>query len=82
MEDMSAVIDAVDEWAAQPSHWLHGAVDPSAVAVVGHSDGGITVGGMTMSSSYHDARIKAAVVLAGAPDRSCPTADARSSPPC
>ena len=29
MEDMSAVIDAVDEWAAQPSHWLHGAATRS-----------------------------------------------------
>jgi dienelactone hydrolase len=68
MDDVSAVIDAIGAWAAQPSHWLHAAVDPAAVAVVGHSDGATTVGGMTMSSSYRDARIKAAVVLAGAPD--------------
>ena len=41
-------------------------MNPSLVGIIGHSDGAITVAGMTMSTSYSDPRIKLAVVMAGA----------------
>ena len=64
--DLSAVITATSYWAGRPGHWLHGTVDLSKIAAVGHSDGGSTVAAMTLNTGYHDARVKAAVVLAGA----------------
>jgi dienelactone hydrolase len=64
--DMSAVITQMITYAKTPGNFLSGAMNPSLVGVVGHSDGGMTVAGMTMSTSYVDARIKTAVVMSGA----------------
>ncbi len=66
MYDMSAVITAVSHWAADHTTWLSGVVDASNVAVVGHSDGAMTVAGMELSTGYYDSRPKAAIVLSGA----------------
>src|SRR5207245_1249996 len=65
MYDLSAVITAVQQRAAGNT-WLHGTVNAGNVAVVGHSDGAMTVAGMELSSGYHDARPRTAVVLSGA----------------
>lgn len=40
-------------------------VIPGEIAAVGHSDGGVAVAGMALSSRYHDGRIVAHVVLSG-----------------
>jgi dienelactone hydrolase len=45
---------------------LRGAVDPSRIAVAGHSDGGETVAALGLESCCIDARVGAVVVLAGA----------------
>ena len=37
----------------------------TAIGVIGHSDGAMTVAGMTMSTSYSDPRIKAVAVMSG-----------------
>lgn len=65
MYDLSAVITAVQQRAAGNT-WLHGTVNAADVAVVGHSDGAMTVAGMQLSSGYYDSRPRATVVLSGA----------------
>jgi dienelactone hydrolase len=64
--DMSAVITQMITYSKTPGNFLSWAMNPSLVGVVGHSDGGMTVAGMTMSTSYVDSRIKTAVVMSGA----------------
>jgi dienelactone hydrolase len=64
--DMSAVITQMISYAKTPGNFLSTAMNPSLIGVVGHSDGGMTVAGMTMSTSYNDPRIKTAVVMSGA----------------
>ena len=64
--DLSDVISAVLSASAHAGTPLAGMVDPSRVAVAGHSDGAVAVAGMTLNSAYHDGRIKAALVLSGA----------------
>ena len=66
MYDMSAVITQMQAYANTPGNFLSWAMNPSLVGIIGHSDGAITVAGMTMSTSYSDPRIKIAVVMAGA----------------
>ncbi len=66
MYDMSAVITQMITYARQPGNFLGAAMSQTQIAVIGHSDGAMTVAGMTMSTSYNDPRIKAAVVMAGA----------------
>jgi dienelactone hydrolase len=62
--DVSAVLTAMLS-AAAPGDWLAGAIDPSRVAVVGHSDGGETVAGMLLIRADRDPRVRAAVILGG-----------------
>ena len=66
MYDMSAVISQMQTYAKQPGNFLATAMDSSRVAVIGHSDGGMTVAGMVLSTSYNDPRIDTAVIMAGA----------------
>ncbi len=66
MYDVSAVITKMQAYAKEPGNFLSWAMDPNKVAVIGHSDGGMTVAGMTMSTSYYDNRIDTAIVMAGA----------------
>ncbi len=63
--DVSFVIDEVLHAAAQPSGVLAGLVDPDAIGAAGHSLGGITTIGLATNTCCHDARVKAAVVMAG-----------------
>jgi len=45
---------------------LHGTIDPSRIAVAGHSDGAETALATAYDSRYRDPRIAAAIVLSGA----------------
>jgi dienelactone hydrolase len=64
--DMSAVITQMLEYAKTPGNFLSTAMSQTQIGVIGHSDGAMTVAGMTMSTSYVDSRIKTAVVMSGA----------------
>jgi dienelactone hydrolase len=66
MYDMSAVITQMVTYAKTYGNWLSVAMVPTQIGVIGHSDGAMTVAGMTMSTSYNDPRIKMAVVMSGA----------------
>ncbi len=66
MYDMSAVITQMITYARQPGNFLGAAMSQTKIGVIGHSDGAMTVAGMTMSTSYNDPRIKSAVVMSGA----------------
>jgi hypothetical protein len=66
MYDMSAVITQMVKDANTRGNFLNTAMNPSQVGVIGHSDGAMTVAGMTMSTSYSDPRIKVADVMSGA----------------
>jgi hypothetical protein len=64
--DMSTVISQMLAYARTPGNFLNWAMSQTQIGVIGHSDGGMTVAGMTMSTSYVDSRIKTAVVMSGA----------------
>jgi dienelactone hydrolase len=66
MYDMSAVISQMLAYARQPGNFLGAAMSQTQIGIIGHSDGAMTVAGMTMSTSYNDPRIKAAIVMNGA----------------
>jgi len=53
---------------AGPIDTLAGAIEPGAVAAIGHSDGGDVTLAATSNTCCRDARIRAAVVLSGAED--------------
>lgn len=63
--DMSFVIDQVLKASAAANGPLSGLVDPHEVGAAGHSNGAITTLGLVANSCCRDARIKAAVVMAG-----------------
>lgn len=63
--DMSFVIDQVLKASATSNGPLSGLVDPKEIGAAGHSNGAITTLGLIGNSCCHDARIKAAVVMAG-----------------
>jgi dienelactone hydrolase len=46
---------------------LHGAVDSSRIAVAGQSDGGITALAVAYDPRYRDRRVRAAIIMSGAP---------------
>ena len=48
------------------SSTLFGMIDPAEIAVAGHSDGGETAQGVAYGASSLDARVRAAIVMAGA----------------
>jgi dienelactone hydrolase len=66
MYDMSAVITQMINYARTPGNFLGAAMSQTQIGIIGHSDGAMTVAGMTMSTSYSDPRIKTAVVMNGA----------------
>ena len=63
--DMSFVIDQVLRASAAASGPLSGLVDPNEIGAAGHSNGAITTLGLVANSCCRDARVKAAVVMAG-----------------
>jgi len=65
--DVSVVVDEVLAASAGSEGPLAGLVDPDAVALAGHSNGGITTFGAIANSCCRDERIRAALVLSGTP---------------
>ena len=63
--DMSYVIDQVLKTSAASTGPLSGLVDPKEIGAAGHSNGAITTLGLVANSCCRDARIGAAVVMAG-----------------
>ncbi len=64
--DMSAVIGGI-QWRVARDPWLlRATADPVRIGVVGHSDGGMTVAGMQLTTGYYDLRPKVTVVMSGA----------------
>ncbi|MCQ3811236.1 MAG: hypothetical protein KTV68_11880 [Acidimicrobiia bacterium] len=65
--DLSFLIDTVLEREADPKWPLAGLVDASRIAAVGHSNGAVTVHGISANSCCRDERIAAVVAMAGPP---------------
>lgn len=65
VDDISFVISSVLDLGAGDGP-LHGVVHDGPVAVIGHSDGGITAAAVAFASRVRDPRVAAAVVLSGA----------------
>lgn len=63
--DMTFVIDEVLRLNADGASPLRGSVDPARIGVAGHSMGGMTTLAVAGNTCCHDARVKAAVILAG-----------------
>jgi fermentation-respiration switch protein FrsA (DUF1100 family) len=63
--DVAFVVDAVRALASADGP-LRGRVGPDPVALIGHSDGGITVAAAGYASAVRDPRVGAVVVLSGA----------------
>ena len=64
--DLRFVITSVLQDGATPGGTLSGLIDPSEIAVIGHSDGGDVTLATASNSCCSDGRIKAAVILSGA----------------
>jgi predicted dienelactone hydrolase len=64
--DVSFVIGALLALNASPKSALAGRIDPSRIAVAGHSDGGVVSLAVAYDSRFRDSRIRAAIVLSGA----------------
>lgn len=64
--DMSFVITRLLADSAAPESPLHGLVDPTRIAVAGHSDGAMTAFAAAYESGFRDRRIDAAVIFSGA----------------
>jgi dienelactone hydrolase len=64
-EDMSYVLDAVLYDSLLPSGTLAGLVNPKEIGAAGHSNGAVTTLGLVANTCCYDARVKAAVVMAG-----------------
>jgi dienelactone hydrolase len=68
--------------AAKGSAWpLAGLVDADRVGASGHSNGGITTEGLAFNNCCQDKRIKAALVLAGSPQKFPGEDDFANAPP-
>ena len=65
--DLSFLIDTVAERAADPQWPLAGTVDNSEIAAIGHSNGAITVLGISSNTCCRDERVDAVVAMAGPP---------------
>ena len=64
--DMSFVISKLLAMSSNASGPLAGLIDPKAIAVSGHSDGGDTALASAYNDHYRDRRITAAAILSGA----------------
>lgn len=65
-KDMSFVISRMLATKATGDGILSGLINPHRIAVAGHSDGGSTALAVAYNRHYHDRRIRAAAILAGA----------------
>jgi dienelactone hydrolase len=63
--DLTLALSQVQQGSQDPSSFLGGLVDLAHVAAIGHSDGGSTVAELVQNPRLRDARIGAAVILAG-----------------
>ncbi len=79
--DMSLVIAGLLAAGADSGSDLRGLIDPGAIAVAGHSDGGETALAVAYAGFYLDRRVGAAVILSGANTPSGPFSFPSSSPP-
>jgi dienelactone hydrolase len=64
-KDMRYVLDAVLAASGQPTGTLSHLVDPKEVGAAGHSNGAVTTLGLVANTCCYDARVKAAIVMAG-----------------
>lgn len=64
--DMSVVISKLLALNGRPTSVLGGKIDPSRIAVAGHSDGAETALAVAYDHRYRDPRLRAAIVLSGA----------------
>lgn len=64
--DISFVITSLLAASAAPAGPLSGLIDPTKIAVAGHSDGADTVLAVGYNSRLRDRRVRAAVVMSGA----------------
>jgi pimeloyl-ACP methyl ester carboxylesterase len=64
--DVSFVISRLLRLSARPTGVLAGKIDPSRIAVAGHSDGGVAALAVAYDRRFRDPRIGAAIVLSGA----------------
>ena len=64
--DVSFVISRLLALTVRPGGVLGGKIDPSRIAVAGHSDGGVTALAVAYDHRFRDRRVRAAVVLSGA----------------
>jgi pimeloyl-ACP methyl ester carboxylesterase len=64
--DMSFVITRLLALSGRANGVLYGRIDPSRIAVAGHSDGAETALAVAYDHRYRDRRVRAAIVLSGA----------------
>jgi dienelactone hydrolase len=64
--DVSFVITRLLKADRTPGGILTGLIDPTRVAVAGHSDGAVTALAVAAERGYRDSRVRAAVILSGA----------------
>jgi predicted dienelactone hydrolase len=65
--DMSYVITRLLAMSERPTGALAARIDQSQIAVAGHSDGGVTALATAYDRRFRDRRVRAAIVLSGAP---------------
>jgi len=63
--DLSFLVGAVTDLSRSQPEMLPAVADPTRVAAIGHSDGGLTVSALAYNDRYRDRRVAAAVVIAG-----------------
>lgn len=64
--DLEATIGELLETSGRPGNLLTGMINPSRIAVAGHSDGGDVTDAVVSDSCCLDSRIRAAAILSGA----------------
>lgn len=79
--DVSFVISQLLRADRSPRSRLYGLIDPSRIAVAGHSDGGETAFAVAFERHYLDRRVRLALVLSGAPLSGEAVMPRRPSPP-